>query len=493
MRFFLLISAAWWLIQMAVPCITSAQTPPLMPTVVPNLLVPGETAQVTVHVGSDAEPVSDLFGIGVELVFNAQALSMTAGLPGSFMDDGSLLLDFGNQVSTTPGLCLYSVTRTPPNPGINGTGAVAVFDVVVPPDATPGFYTLVLARARANDSQGAPVPLDTHLGRFYIGTETVTPISTGNPPPVRFDDQALEVDFHDLETPLNLSVRLFDGAEADNLPDDLAAARHAIWTIEPTELAGMFSADVCLPLDQTTSPPEVLHVLKRSTPDHPWVRLTSELRPNAEQPTQICALGVTSFSQFTLAASNGALPVELVAFDALRDGASVVLRWETASETRNAGFAIQYRRVPEEDWEQAAFVDGQGTTTLPHTYRYHLDGLLPGTYAFRLRQVDFDNSIHYSSVVNLSLEQPGLYELHSAYPNPFANRTTIRYTMPTNAPVSLMVYDALGQAVARLVDGTVAAGSHTVAFDAADLPSGMYIYRLHTPQGALSRKLLLVR
>ena len=79
------------------------------------------------------------------------------------------------------------------------------------------------------------------------------------------------------------------------------------------------------------------------------------------------------------------------------------------------------------------------------------------------------------------------------YPNPFNPSTQIGFTLPESAQVSLAVYDVLGRQVQLLLDGAMEAGSHEVTFDASDLPSGTYLYRLETPQGTLVRTLLLAK
>jgi len=61
------------------------------------------------------------------------------------------------------------------------------------------------------------------------------------------------------------------------------------------------------------------------------------------------------------------------------------------------------------------------------------------------------------------------------YPNPFNPATTIRYTVPEQSHVRLVVTDALGRQVAELVSGTVEQGVHDVQFDGAQLSSGTYI------------------
>lgn len=83
--------------------------------------------------------------------------------------------------------------------------------------------------------------------------------------------------------------------------------------------------------------------------------------------------------------------------------------------------------------------------------------------------------------------------LHANYPNPFTTETTLRYTLPETQPVRLAIFDVLGREVAVLAEGVQPAGSHQVVFNAADLPSGVYISRLETQTGIYQRQLVVVR
>jgi 5'-nucleotidase/UDP-sugar diphosphatase len=85
------------------------------------------------------------------------------------------------------------------------------------------------------------------------------------------------------------------------------------------------------------------------------------------------------------------------------------------------------------------------------------------------------------------------FRLHKNYPNPFNPSTRIAYELPVGSRVSLKVYNTLGQEVATLVNGENPAGRHEVVWDASDVPSGVYFYRLEANGSSAVEKLLLLK
>ncbi len=100
-----------------------------------------------------------------------------------------------------------------------------------------------------------------------------------------------------------------------------------------------------------------------------------------------------------------------------------------------------------------------------------------------------------TSVINeLISSLPSNVELQQNYPNPFNPSTTIGYGVPENGEVTLEVFDMVGRKVATLLNGEQkSAGRYTVNFDASNLASGMYIYRLQAGSSVITKKLTLIK
>jgi hypothetical protein len=89
--------------------------------------------------------------------------------------------------------------------------------------------------------------------------------------------------------------------------------------------------------------------------------------------------------------------------------------------------------------------------------------------------------------------QPAAYKLAQNYPNPFNPATVIYYSIPERSKVTLKVFNLLGQEVATLVNQVQEQGSYPVRFEANNLASGLYFYKLEAGNVSLSRKMLLLK
>ena len=196
------------------------------------------------------------------------------------------------------------------------------------------------------------------------------------------------------------------------------------------------------------------------------------------------------------------LPVELSSFTATADGEAVVLRWATASETNNAGFEVQVGEMVDgrqsmvdgqRAWRTLGFVEGRGTTSEAQAYAYRADGLEPGRYRFRLKQVDYDGAFEYSPEVEGSVELAEAYRLGAAYPNPFNPSTTFSLAVRRSQEVRVRVYDTLGRRVAVLFAGVLEAGRSRRFVWEASSASGHYFIRVQGEDFAAVRRVTLLR
>jgi len=190
------------------------------------------------------------------------------------------------------------------------------------------------------------------------------------------------------------------------------------------------------------------------------------------------------------------VPVELVSFSASTNGNNVNLNWSTATETNNFGFELERSLSSTSsnlNWDKVGFVNGKGTTTESQSYYFADENLANGKYLYRLKQIDFDGTYEYSNEVEVIINVPEKFELSQNYPNPFNPSTKIKYQIAGSNPVSLKIYDVLGNEVATLVNEIQFTGNYEVTFDASSLSSGTYFYRLQAGSFVESRKMILLK
>lgn len=102
-------------------------------------------------------------------------------------------------------------------------------------------------------------------------------------------------------------------------------------------------------------------------------------------------------------------------------------------------------------------------------------------------------AISVTDVRDNNLEPVSTYKLYNNYPNPFNPSTKIKYSIPLKSNVNLQIYDAAGKEVASLVNGEQAVGDHEINFDAENLTSGVYFYKLHAGSFIQTKKMLLLK
>ncbi len=172
-----------------------------------------------------------------------------------------------------------------------------------------------------------------------------------------------------------------------------------------------------------------------------------------------------------------------------------------------------WRAIPDGDFRYYAIYRGRESgftpdssnllgTTIDTAYS-DLEVVNDSTYYYRISAFDFaGNEGEYSDEVsckftgiyaNRNVELPVSFSLSQNYPNPFNPMTEIRYTLPKDCYVRLEVYNILGEKVVTLVDEKQAPGYKAVTWDAKDVGSGVYLYRLQAGGFMETRRMILLK
>jgi len=193
------------------------------------------------------------------------------------------------------------------------------------------------------------------------------------------------------------------------------------------------------------------------------------------------------------AAVNLFVPVELAGFSSAVSENDVTLSWHTATELNNSGFQVE-RMQGNNEWNEIGFVNGNGTTTEIHNYSFEDKNLAAGTYNYRIKQIDFDGTYEYFILEDeVEISSPGNFVLLQNYPNPFNPTTTIKYLVAEKTFVSLKIYDVAGSEVATIINREQVAGEYEFDFDAGNLTSGVYFYKLQAGNFVETKKMILLR
>jgi len=177
---------------------------------------------------------------------------------------------------------------------------------------------------------------------------------------------------------------------------------------------------------------------------------------------------------FAWLTQGGPLPVEWTYVRATTQGRDVTIKWETASETQNAGFEVQQRQV-DGAFDSVGYVEGAGNTLQRQTYALTVRGVTPGQHVFRMKQIDRDGTYQYSEAIEVWVAGDSPFELGAPTPNPV--RRAAQFTLHVNRTqhVDIELIDMLGRRHAYVHRGTVQAGrQHTFRVSSTALPAGVY-------------------
>jgi hypothetical protein len=174
------------------------------------------------------------------------------------------------------------------------------------------------------------------------------------------------------------------------------------------------------------------------------------------------------------------LPVELTKFTAQANSKTVLLQWETASETNNKGFDIELS-VNAKNWKSIGWKAGNGTTQSTSRYAFEHDAAANGTHYYRLRQVDLDGSAKYTKVV--SVTSGDATKNIKAYPTTFQDALTVETT--TDELGLVQVFNATGQVVF-----SKNSNSSIEVLQLGHLASGVYFLNINSNGQPINQKIM---
>ncbi|MBK6773687.1 MAG: FG-GAP repeat protein [Ignavibacteria bacterium] len=218
----------------------------------------------------------------------------------------------------------------------------------------------------------------------------------------------------------------------------------------------------------------------------------------------ICFVGNFAGSDTVIANASGTFdtafvfwdfpsPVELSSFNSSVRGRNVTLNWFTSSELNNSGFNIERSSVNNQ-WMNAGFVSGHGTISEPVEYSFTEKNLTTGKYKYRLKQIDFNGNFEYFELAEeVSIGIPDKYELSQNYPNPFNPVTNLEFGISNLEFVTLKIYDVLGRELVTLVNEIKEPGYFKIKFDAGNLSSGVYFYRMEAGDFVAVKKFVVMK
>ena len=197
--------------------------------------------------------------------------------------------------------------------------------------------------------------------------------------------------------------------------------------------------------------------------------------------------------KFPIEVIAGQIPVELSNFDAIVNKDFVTLNWTTITELNNYGFEI-FKSFDVTSWQKIGFISGYSTSTEKHFYSF-IDYQNNETNSYyKLKQIDHNGSYTFSEIIEVQKQTtPSDFVLYQNYPNPFNPTTKISWQSSGDSWQTLRIYDMLGNEVAILVDEYRQAGNYEINFNAIELTSGIYFYRLETSDLIQTKKMLLLK
>jgi hypothetical protein len=212
---------------------------------------------------------------------------------------------------------------------------------------------------------------------------------------------------------------------------------------------------------------------------------------NASAGTIVTSAVVTSFSPFTLASStaNNPLPIQLLDFNAVKNGNRVDLQWNTATETNNDYFTVE-RSKDIVTFEPLVMVKGAGNSTSALHYKAMDELPFSGTSYYRLKQTDFDGKFSYSNIAAVNFDTAIPFDV---FPNPSdGSNLNINIQSENTEPIFIVIYDTQGrETFSKVIVVGNTTGNISLIDSSQKLAAGIYIIAASSNSNIVRKKIIV--
>lgn len=467
-----------------------------------NVILAGTSFTVDIQAGSPESPVADLAGVGFQLSLDPGIMLVDDIEPGEFIlsnADPEEVIFFSEEVEEGQ-YAAISASRTEAAGGVEGSGTVARLTLSLKNSAS-GTHSFDFSDVLVTNSSGEAFNVTLNPAMITVQEQLyVWPGDTNNDGIVDIEDVLPIGQFFGMEGPARDSFNITWEAQPADSWDDLPM------TFADATGSGKISQNDIIPIGLNFG---------KTTPD--YNEQAKPLAANNPSPVElkIPAGFSESMIQARVALSGRQEAEKIIGFGA------------------DLSFDSDFFRIKSK--EAGNLLSAENLLVFDHEYEKE-----PGRYSLALSRLGSSEAVRaYGEILQIEFEvlavpdqdkiifvdrlilsEPGgkrsiaqdfyfesmevtntealadlpeAYSLSQNYPNPFNPVTSISFALPERADVHLAVYDLLGRQITTLVNTTLEAGHHVVDFDAANLATGMYMYRLQTASFEQTRTMMLVK
>jgi len=194
--------------------------------------------------------------------------------------------------------------------------------------------------------------------------------------------------------------------------------------------------------------------------------------------------------------TDAATPIVLSEFTGIFDRDHILISWQTESQVENAFFLLQ-RSGDGSEWETIERREGAGTTQRSISYRHTDRRISPGkSYVYRLQDISYSGETALSHTITVTVPEDAVSEaiqLGPLYPNPFNPRIAIPLSLMQRERIDLRIIALDGRCIELICNDILESGTHIFFWEPRELPSGLYLIRLHTSEYSKIERILYLK